>query len=217
MNDKLQKSAEEREELQLQGEKIALECMELKKLIDIRTDLINATPDTEISAEMTEFQKLLNPDELRIFSMVWSKFDDFHKSAQPENKDPEQELFGLRKLLTSVQDGATEVAELRKELESKHAKEMEELREYFEKRCVDMEKQYSEDVFSQHSRKASEDLNSDASDQENLPEDNRESPKKVQREALAKSPKKVVSEKLDSSVLSLVIENDLKVIFILRS
>ncbi|CAG2053330.1 unnamed protein product [Timema podura] len=47
------------------------------------------------------------------------------------------------------------MAELRKELEIKHAKEMEELRRYFEQKCADVEKRYSEEVFSQHSRKLS--------------------------------------------------------------
>ncbi|PSN48349.1 hypothetical protein C0J52_08074 [Blattella germanica] len=48
-----------------------------------------------------------------------------------------------------------DVANLRQELEAKHAKEMEELRRYFEQKCADLEKHYSEEVFSQHSRKMS--------------------------------------------------------------
>uniref|UniRef100_A0ABD2XID6 Pericentrin/AKAP-450 centrosomal targeting domain-containing protein n=1 Tax=Trichogramma kaykai TaxID=54128 RepID=A0ABD2XID6_9HYME len=45
---------------------------------------------------------------------------------------------------------------LRTELEEKHAKEMENLRTYFEQKCLEMEKQYSEEVFSQQSKKVSD-------------------------------------------------------------
>uniref|UniRef100_T1IBZ9 Uncharacterized protein n=2 Tax=Rhodnius prolixus TaxID=13249 RepID=T1IBZ9_RHOPR len=44
---------------------------------------------------------------------------------------------------------------LRIELEEKHKLEVEELRTYFEQKCADMEKNYSEEIFSQHSRKHS--------------------------------------------------------------
>lgn len=46
--------------------------------------------------------------------------------------------------------------ELRAELEARHAKEMEELRMYFERKCLQMEKQYSEEVFSQQSKRISD-------------------------------------------------------------
>lgn len=42
-------------------------------------------------------------------------------------------------------------------LKTEHAKEMEELRTYFEEKCLQMEKQYSEEIFSQQSKKVSED------------------------------------------------------------
>ncbi|KAJ8944430.1 hypothetical protein NQ318_002127 [Aromia moschata] len=45
--------------------------------------------------------------------------------------------------------------ELKGELEAKHSREMEELRTYFEKKCADLEKNYSEEIFSQQSRKMS--------------------------------------------------------------
>lgn len=46
--------------------------------------------------------------------------------------------------------------DLRTELEARHAKEMEELRTYFERKCLQMEKQYSEEVFSQQSKRISD-------------------------------------------------------------
>lgn len=46
--------------------------------------------------------------------------------------------------------------DLRAELEARHAKEMEELRTYFERKCLQMEKQYSEEVFSQQSKRISD-------------------------------------------------------------
>lgn len=45
---------------------------------------------------------------------------------------------------------------MRTELEARHAKEMEELRTYFERKCLQMEKQYSEEVFSQQSKRISD-------------------------------------------------------------
>lgn len=47
----------------------------------------------------------------------------------------------LRELLAQINSNASDVLELRQDLESKHAKEMEELRTYFEKKCADLEKQ----------------------------------------------------------------------------
>ncbi|XP_066586159.1 uncharacterized protein [Prorops nasuta] len=45
---------------------------------------------------------------------------------------------------------------LKQELEKRHADEMEEIRKYFEQKCLQMEKQYSEDIFSQQSKKMSD-------------------------------------------------------------
>lgn len=46
--------------------------------------------------------------------------------------------------------------DLRTELKTHHAKEMEELRTYFERKCLQMEKQYSEEIFSQQSKRISD-------------------------------------------------------------
>ncbi|XP_044599405.1 centromere-associated protein E-like isoform X3 [Cotesia glomerata] len=46
---------------------------------------------------------------------------------------------------------------IKADMEKRHAQEMEEVRTYFEDKCVQIEKQYSEDVFSQQSKKMSDD------------------------------------------------------------
>ncbi|KAJ8981747.1 hypothetical protein NQ317_004927 [Molorchus minor] len=72
-----------------------------------------------------------------------------------ESKDYEMEITRLRDLLANIKCGSAEIMELKNELEAKHSNEMEELRTYFEKKCADLEKNYSEEIFSQHSRKMS--------------------------------------------------------------
>lgn len=47
----------------------------------------------------------------------------------------------LKQLLTNVKSGSTELEDLRRELDEMHAREMEDLRTYFEQKCTDMEKQ----------------------------------------------------------------------------
>ncbi|KAK3911702.1 Pericentrin [Frankliniella fusca] len=72
------------------------------------------------------------------------------------------EVSRLRLLLTQQNLGETSepnetaLSVLQRELEEKHKKQMEELRTYFEQKCADFEKHYSEEVFSQHSRKLSD-------------------------------------------------------------
>ncbi|XP_052743408.1 centromere-associated protein E isoform X2 [Bicyclus anynana] len=58
----------------------------------------------------------------------------------------------LRELLSSVKAGNADIDVLREELCIKHEKEMENLRTYFEKKCSDMERSYSEDVWHARSR-----------------------------------------------------------------
>ncbi|KZC09212.1 Pericentrin [Dufourea novaeangliae] len=66
------------------------------------------------------------------------------------------EIRKVQSLALGVKDGTTELHELKTELEKRHAKEMEELRTYFEQKCLLMEKQYSEEIFSQQSKKMSD-------------------------------------------------------------
>ncbi|XP_078044390.1 uncharacterized protein LOC144473892 isoform X3 [Augochlora pura] len=66
------------------------------------------------------------------------------------------EIRKVQSLVSGVKDGTAELRDLKTELETRHAKEMEELRTYFEQKCLLMEKQYSEEIFSQQSKKMSD-------------------------------------------------------------
>ncbi|XP_076236132.1 uncharacterized protein LOC143180351 isoform X3 [Calliopsis andreniformis] len=66
------------------------------------------------------------------------------------------EIRKVQSLVLGVKEGTTELHDLKTELETRHAKEMEELRTYFEQKCLLMEKQYSEEIFSQQSKKMSD-------------------------------------------------------------
>ncbi|KAL0275248.1 UNVERIFIED_CONTAM: hypothetical protein PYX00_003164 [Menopon gallinae] len=67
----------------------------------------------------------------------------------------EAEVEKLREILREIRETGNNSL-LIHEIESKHGEQMEELRRYFEKKCAELEKSFSEDVFSQKSRKASE-------------------------------------------------------------
>nr|XP_033185460.1 A-kinase anchor protein 9-like isoform X1 [Bombus vancouverensis nearcticus] len=66
------------------------------------------------------------------------------------------EIRKVQSLMLSAKGSTTELNDLKTELEMRHAKEMEELRMYFEQKCLLMEKQYSEEIFSQQSKKMSD-------------------------------------------------------------
>ncbi|XP_059608935.1 pericentrin isoform X2 [Phlebotomus argentipes] len=109
-----------------------------------------------VSKQIEQFQKYLTPEELRIFFMVQKKFDDFLS----------QEIEKVR------MRHEAEIKVLADRLEAeKNDKdvEMTQLRQYFERKCSDLEKQYSEEIFSQHSQRHTDDTNSDLSDQDVLP------------------------------------------------
>lgn len=135
---------------------------------------------TEFSQEIENFRQILKPEELKIFCLIQKKFDDFlRQEIEKVQQSHESELKILKDELESEKSrGQKVLADLRIELEGKHTQEMEKLRTYFEQKCSDLEKQFSEDVFSQHSRRHSAaDTGSDISDQENLPEEKASSSK----------------------------------------
>nr|XP_012135582.1 PREDICTED: A-kinase anchor protein 9-like isoform X3 [Megachile rotundata] len=66
------------------------------------------------------------------------------------------EIRKVQSLMLGLKEGTAELNDLKTELEMRHAKEMEELRTYFEQKCLLMEKQYSEEIFSQQSKKMSD-------------------------------------------------------------
>ncbi|XP_055600528.1 pericentrin isoform X2 [Uranotaenia lowii] len=148
-------------------------------------------PTTTLTKQLEQFRKYLIPEELRLFNMVQRKFDEyikqeldkqkethddeikiFQERLESEKSDHETEVSRLRQMLSNVKSGSTEVMDLRKELEARHQQEMTDLRTYYEKTCAELQKQYSEEVFSQHSRRMSDDTASDISDQEDFPEEN---------------------------------------------
>ena len=206
LKERLQQSVLEREQFQLQSVELAREVLQLKTKVAGIESLRSSDEDkTVISApRISDFKKSLPEEEAACFGKVWTKFESFHKSEidqlklvhdgemkkfqeniDASRRQADDEINRWKQLLEKVKSSSPEVEELRKELEAKHSKEMEELREYFEKRCVDMEKQYSEDVFSQHSKRV-EGNETDGSDNETLPDDEaqvHESPKRISKEA----------------------------------
>lgn len=226
LNEKLIMSAQEREQYQLQSEKLAQEVLELRtKVAGIESMRSSDEDKTVISASrINDFKKSLPDEEAACFSKVWAKFESFHKSEidqikigydeeikrlqealESERKETEVEVNRWRALLDNIKSASPDVEKLCLELEAKHSKEMKELREYFEKRCVDMEKQYSEEVFSQHSKRV-EDIDTDGSDNETLPDDDLRIPESPMK-AIRESPVKRRSL-MESSALSIAINED---------
>lgn len=70
----------------------------------------------------------------------------------------------LRELLACAQQELEGFKNMKSELESSYANKMEDLRVYFEQKCAQMGKQYSEDVFSQSSKKMLDKSDSEKSD-----------------------------------------------------
>lgn len=224
LTEKLQLTVQEREQFQLQSEKLAQEVFELKTKVAGIESLKSSDEDKTVVSvsRINEFKKSLPEEEAICFGKVWTKFESFHKGELDQLKlGHEMELNRLnedlanskaeanaaidhwKQLLESVKSCSPEVEGLRRELEVKHSKEMEELREYFEKRCVDMEKQYSEDVFSQHSKQLGGN-DTDESDNETLPDDDlqhQQSPRKVQRETSLNRRSLMESSALSNAII----------------
>ncbi|XP_049771984.1 uncharacterized protein LOC126152763 [Schistocerca cancellata] len=67
------------------------------------------------------------------------------------------EISKLRDLIAGIKCGdISALDDVRQELEAKYTKEVEELRRYFEQKVAEVEKHYSEEIVSQHSRKMSD-------------------------------------------------------------
>uniref|UniRef100_A0A1B0GCZ9 Pericentrin/AKAP-450 centrosomal targeting domain-containing protein n=1 Tax=Glossina morsitans morsitans TaxID=37546 RepID=A0A1B0GCZ9_GLOMM len=157
------------------------------------------------SKQIEQFQKYLTPSEVRLFFMVQKKFDDYLSQELEKCKmryDQELKIV-MEQWDYEKREKEQEIQKLlqqREEKESKHAHEMEDLRKYFETKCVDLEKQFSDDVFSQKSQHQEADTFSSASeclDEELIPDDfggnkrslnNLSSPKKRSKAELLLSP-----------------------------
>uniref|UniRef100_A0A182JZR6 Pericentrin/AKAP-450 centrosomal targeting domain-containing protein n=1 Tax=Anopheles christyi TaxID=43041 RepID=A0A182JZR6_9DIPT len=181
----------------------------------------------KISKQLEQFRRYLSPEEVRLFNMVQGKFDDFltqelekvrdggetenrllREQLQIERAEKEQEVNRLRQMLGSVKTGSIEITALRTELEARHTQEMADLRTYFEKKVVDLEKQYSEEVFSQQSRRLSnDDTASEISGAEEFPEENggyqskHTSPRRKHKEGIYLSPthRKITPTTIDAT------------------
>ncbi|XP_033149659.1 rootletin isoform X7 [Drosophila busckii] len=108
------------------------------------------------SKQIEQFQKCLLPGELRPFLLVQRKFDDYL----------------TQQLAQSKAEHAAELSRWQSEQqqsEATHTKQMEELRKYFEQRCADLEKQYSDEIFSHKSQQLGGDSSSECSEAEQLP------------------------------------------------
>uniref|UniRef100_A0A182MY74 Pericentrin/AKAP-450 centrosomal targeting domain-containing protein n=1 Tax=Anopheles dirus TaxID=7168 RepID=A0A182MY74_9DIPT len=181
----------------------------------------------KISKQLEQFRRYLTPEEVRLFNMVQTKFDDFlnqelekvrdsgesevrvfREQLQAERAEKEQEVSRLRQMLSSVKAGSIEIGALRTELEARHTQEMADLRTYFEKKVVELEKQYSEEVFSQQSRRLSnDDTASEISGAEEFPEENggyqskHTSPRRKHKEGIYLSPthRKITPTTIDAT------------------
>uniref|UniRef100_A0A182SC54 Pericentrin/AKAP-450 centrosomal targeting domain-containing protein n=1 Tax=Anopheles maculatus TaxID=74869 RepID=A0A182SC54_9DIPT len=195
-------------------------CVDLSELNPLHIPL-------KISKQLEQFRRYLLPEEVRLFNMVQGKFDDFltqeldkvrdagetenrllREQVQIERADKEQEINRLRQMLGSVKAGSIEIAALRTELEARHTQEMADLRTYFEKKVVELEKQYSEEVFSQQSRRLSnDDTASEISGAEEFPEENggyqskHTSPRRKHKEGIYLSPthRKITPTTIDAT------------------
>lgn len=98
------------------------------------------------SKQIEQFQKYLTPSEVRLFFMVQKKFDDYLSQELEKCKmryDQELKIV-MEQWDYEKREKEQEIQKLlqqREEKESKHAHEMEDLRKYFETKCVDLEKQ----------------------------------------------------------------------------
>ncbi|XP_022211340.2 pericentrin isoform X3 [Drosophila obscura] len=116
--------------------------------------------------QIEQFQTYLLPHEQRLFLMVQRKFDDYlGQQLSLVREQCSQELKIARDQWES------EKQRNQQSQQATHAKEVEELRKYFEHKCADLEKQFSDDVFSHKSQHLAGDSSSECSEVDQLPEE----------------------------------------------
>ncbi|XP_044008383.1 cytadherence high molecular weight protein 2-like isoform X1 [Aphidius gifuensis] len=84
--------------------------------------------------------------------LLQKQVDELKNNINILNEKHKDELSRLEAWLSG-----SGIDKYKKDLEDKHAKEMDELRKFFEEKCLQMKKQYSEEVFNQQSKKMSDD------------------------------------------------------------
>ncbi|XP_025266921.1 pericentrin isoform X3 [Camponotus floridanus] len=110
-----------------------------------------AQPSTENAALQME-KEMLSQE-------IQDMMNRYKEELESVKADSAKEINRLQLLVQnfkSFQDG-NDINDIKAELNARHAKEMEELRTYFEQKCLQMEKQYSEEIFSQQSKRISDD------------------------------------------------------------
>ncbi|XP_060522481.1 myosin-11-like isoform X2 [Cylas formicarius] len=140
LTESLEQSVKERKNLLGQVESFKSEVAELRRLLTEASETLDRRGDSQ------------NPDDV---VQLKAEVSELKKRLESDRERHDAETARLRNLLETVKCGSTELADLKTELEVKHSREVEELRTYFEKKCAELEKNYSEEVFSQQSRKMS--------------------------------------------------------------
>lgn len=183
LQNQLQEFSQERTKLTQE-----IEMLKAKLVSEESIKCVNSGRIEVFSKRVDDFKKSLSSELLDApnFDHLWPKLESFiegevnmlknshqeemsrfHENIAKERKEMELEINKLRQLLCSVKSDSSCIEELKRELEIKHADDMKELREYFEKRCHDLGKEYTEEVLSMnesiHSRKI-ESTNQDVDD-----------------------------------------------------
>nr|NP_001261861.1 Pericentrin-like protein, isoform J [Drosophila melanogaster]AGB94554.1 Pericentrin-like protein, isoform J [Drosophila melanogaster] len=142
------------------------------------------------SKQIEQFHTYLLPTEQRIFQMVQRKFDDYLNQQITLCRD-----LGAQELKIARDQWESEKLTSEQNQQAAHAKQMEDLRKYFEHKCADLEKQFSDDVFSHKSQHQTGDSSSECSEVDQLPEEGaaavsskEPSPRKRKRAELLLSP-----------------------------
>ncbi|XP_043065540.2 golgin subfamily A member 4 isoform X6 [Drosophila bipectinata] len=158
---------------------------------DLGLEHLNPEWTPAFSKQIEQFHSYLLPNEQRIFLMVQRKFDDYLSQQLALCRDQNaQELKIARDQWESEKQTIEQTQQVA------HAKEMEELRKYFEHKCADLEKQFSDDVFSHKSQHLGGDSSSECSEVDQMPEEmvapavssKEPSPRKRKRAELLLSP-----------------------------
>lgn len=113
---------------------------------------VQTDADKTSNATIDEFKESLNENELKMFANVEGKFatmlneklrtvQELLHQEQLTKAEMESEKHRVNQLLLNVKAGSAELADLRAELVAIHKKEVDDLRQYFEKKCTDLEKQ----------------------------------------------------------------------------
>ncbi|XP_074102982.1 uncharacterized protein LOC141530035 isoform X5 [Cotesia typhae] len=120
---------------------------------DLIDQLEESSDKIAISSCKYEDESISTSDKISSLSHLGKQLNCLHvrtENIELENQKLKEENIELLKARDNWE-------KLKADMEKRHAQEMEEVRTYFEDKCVQIEKQYSEDVFSQQSKKMSDD------------------------------------------------------------